>query len=73
MDLVHIEVYLDDFIGVIQGVPSKQTQMNHQLFRSIDDFFRLNNPQDRAREDPISLNKLAKGDENWSSIKTVLS
>ena len=36
--------------------------MTHHLFHSIDKILRPNNPLDVAREEPISLNKLAKGD-----------
>ena len=70
--LAHIEVYLDDFLGVIQGGPVEQTHMTHHLFRFIDELFRPNNPQYRAREEPISLKKSAKGYARRITTKTVL-
>ena len=51
--LSHVEVYLDDFISVIQGVPEERKQMTRHLFSSIDYLFRPNNPLDMAMEEPI--------------------
>ena len=70
--LAHIEVYLDDFIGVIQGGPTEQNQMIHKLFYSIDKLFLPINTQGQAIEEPISLNKLTKVDAKWNTTKTVL-
>ena len=39
---------------------------------TIDELFRPNNKDDIAREDPISLKKLRKGDAAWSTQKFVL-
>ena len=50
--LSHVEVYLDDFIGVVQGVPEEHKQMTWHLFSSIDYLFRPNNPLDMAMEEP---------------------
>ena len=66
---MHIEIYLDDFIGVVQGGTAEQTLINCHLLCSIDDLFRPNNIQDRAREEYISLQKLAKGDTRWNTTK----
>ena len=71
--LAQIEVYLENFIGFIQGGPAEQTQKTHHLFRSIDELFCPNNARYRAQEEPISLKKLAKGDARWSTTNTVLN
>ena len=34
--LAHVEVYLDDFIGIIQGGEKEKRQMTRHLFRAID-------------------------------------
>ena len=46
--------------------------MTRHLFRSINEPFRLNEKDDIAREDPISLKKLRKGDAAWSTKKVIL-
>ena len=46
--------------------------MKRHLFRAIDELFRPNNKDDIAREEPISLKKLRKGDTAWSTQKVVL-
>ena len=46
--------------------------MTRHLLRSIDKLFLPNNSQDRAIEEPISLNKLAKEDVRWRTTNTVL-
>ena len=57
--LAHVEVYLDKFIGVVQGGPYEWKNMTHQLFRSINNLFQPNGQLDVAREELISLNDLA--------------
>ena len=37
--LDHVKVYLENFIGVIQGIPVEQQLMTRQLFHSIDTLF----------------------------------
>ena len=46
--------------------------MTRYLFRAIGKIFRPNNKDDIAREEPISLKKLHKGDAAWSTQKVVL-
>ena len=70
--LAHVEVYLDDFIGITQGGPTERIQMMRHLFRAIDELFCPNNKDDIAREEPISLKKLRKGDSAGSTQKVVL-
>ena len=70
--LAHVEVYLDDFISITQGGPTERRQMTRHLFRTIDEIFRPNNKDEIAREEPISLKKLRKGDAAWSTQNVVL-
>ena len=46
--------------------------MTRYLFHTIDEIFRPNNKDDIAREEPISLKKLRKGDAAWSTKKAIL-
>ena len=71
-DPAHVEVYLNDFIGIFQGGPTKRRQMTQHLFHAIDDIFQPNKKDDTAREEPISFKKLRKCDSAWSTQKVVL-
>ena len=57
-----IDVYLDEFILVIQVGPRERSQMLRHLFHQIDRGFCPNKEVDTNRKDPISLNKLGQGD-----------
>ena len=46
--------------------------MTRHLFRAIDELFCPNDKDDIAREEPISLKKLCKGDAEWSTKKVIL-
>ena len=46
--------------------------MTQHLFRAIGELFRPNNKDGIAREEPISLKKLCKGDAAWSTKKVIL-
>ena len=46
--------------------------MTRPLFCAIDILFQPNDKDDPAREEPISLKKLRKGDATWSMEKFVL-
>ena len=70
--LSQVEVYLDDSIGITQGISTERRQMTGHLFHTIDKIFRPNNKDDLAREEPISLKKLRKGDAAWSTQDFVL-
>ena len=50
--LDHIEVYLNNFIGVTHGGPSEQRQMMLRLFRPIDTLLRPKKPLDVAMRIP---------------------
>ena len=70
--LAHVEVYLDGSIGITQGGATERRHMTRHLFRAIDELFLPNNKDDIAREEPISLKNLRKGDAAWSTQKVVL-
>ena len=46
--------------------------MTRHLSRAINELFRQNNKDEIAREEPISLKKLRKGDATWSTKKVIL-
>ena len=45
----YVEVYLYNFIGVVQGGPDEKIYLTGHLFHSINALFRPNNPLDVAR------------------------
>ena len=49
-ELAHVEVYLDNFIGVFQGVQTDCTQITRQFFHSIGELLNPNNPTYVARK-----------------------
>jgi hypothetical protein len=65
-----IEVYVDDFIGLV--IPTSKTQLDHvasSVMYGIHDIFP---PATDASDDPISQKKLLKGDGQWANVKEVL-
>ena len=58
--IAHVEVYIDDFIVVVQGGPTKSTHIMRHLLQSIHELFRPNNCLCIDIEYPISLNNLFK-------------
>jgi hypothetical protein len=65
-----IEVYVDDFIGII--IPTSQQQLNNvasSIMQGIHDIFP---PDKNVLNDPISYKKLQTGDGQWAIIKDVL-
>ena len=70
--LAHVEVYLDDFIGIVQGGPTERRKIMQHIFHDIKDFLRPKDKDNTAREGPISLKNLRKGDAAWSMQKVVL-
>lgn len=71
--LHYIDVYVDDFIGVVQGDARQRAHVRRTLFNTIDDVFRPCDTTDAPqRQQPISVKKLAAGDGCWSTQKTIL-
>ena len=68
----NIDVYLDDFISVIQGAPMERCQILWHLFHQINRVFCPNKEADTDRKYPISQNNLGQGDGDQSTINTVL-
>ena len=69
--LAYTDVYVDDFIKLAQGWRNC-LRVRRTAYHCIDAVFRPNDAQDRHRKDPISVKKLAKGDDAWSTRKTIL-
>ena len=71
--LDYTDVYVDDFLGLGQGSPARLKRIRRKLFECIDKIFRPLKPGDpAARQHPISLKKLRKGDARWETRKVTL-
>jgi hypothetical protein len=69
----YVDIYVDDYIGLVQGGPPRQNRVRRILFESIDLIFRPLSPDDPdTRQEPISVKKLLKGDGAWRTRKTIL-
>jgi hypothetical protein len=66
-------VYVDDFIGMVQGGKSRRRRVKRVLLHSLDTVFRgLGSTDGPFRQEPASIKKLLKGDATWSTRKVVL-
>jgi hypothetical protein len=67
------DVYVDDFIGVIQGNLKRRQRVKHALMHVLDKVFRGVDEWDSPhRQEPASLKKLLKVDATWATRKAVL-
>lgn len=71
--LAYIDVYMDDFVALVQGKPSRRRYVRQLLMQAVDTVFRPKDVSDPShRQEPISEKKLRKGDGCWETTKTVL-
>lgn len=71
--LAYWDVYVDDFIGVVQGNKHRRRRVKEVLLHALDDVFRPLDPSDNPnRQEPASLKKMSKGDAAWTTTKTIL-
>ena len=68
----NIDVYLDDFILVVQVGSRERRQMIWHLFHQIDRVFRPNKEVYTNRKYHISQKKMGQVDGAWSTRNTVL-
>jgi hypothetical protein len=67
------DVYVDDFIGMVQGKPYHRQHVKRILFHSLDKVLRPLEDTDGPRhQKPASIKKMLKGDETWATWKTIL-
>ena len=67
------DVYVDDFIQLVQGGRRRRQRLRRILFHCIDMVFRPPDElDDKWKKDPISLKKLLKGDGALETTKIIL-
>jgi hypothetical protein len=67
-----IDIFVDDFLGVCQGSPSRRQFIRRVLLNAIDTILRPLDNADQYRKEPISIKKLQQGDASWATIKEIL-
>jgi hypothetical protein len=71
--LGQFDIYVDDFLGTAQGKRRRLNRLRRTLFHTLDEVLRPLDPLDTdARQEPISVKKLRKGDARWSTTKQML-
>jgi hypothetical protein len=71
--LAKFDIYVDDFLGIAQGSRKRLRQLRRVLFHTLDEVLRPKDQADpEARQEPISIKKLQKGDACWSTTKQML-
>ena len=72
MCLSYVDVYVNDFILLQQGLPAQCTAARRNLFHQIDCVFRPNNSHDTNRTEVNSIKKLRKGDAAFTVVNKFL-
>jgi hypothetical protein len=67
------EVYVDNFIGMVQGSRTHRRHVKRVLLHNLDKVFRpLDHINNEHRQDPAFIKKMKKGDAAWATRKIVL-
>jgi hypothetical protein len=67
------DVYVDDFVGMVQGSPKHRQHVKRTLLSSLDVVLCPLDDQDNVhRQEPASMKKMLKGDATWETRKVVL-
>ena len=68
-----VDIFVDDYLVVAQGSPSRRSKARRSLFHALDKVFRPLSDTDSAfRKEPLSLKNLQKGECSWTTSKTIL-
>jgi hypothetical protein len=71
--IANVDVFVDDFIGMCQGMKSRRKVVRRIRLHSLDEIFRPLQPGDNPhRKEPASEKKLSQGDGYWDTRKLVL-
>jgi hypothetical protein len=66
------DVYVDDFIGMVQGSSNHRRHAKQVLLHSLNKVLHCLDPSDNPhRQEPVSIKKMLKGDATWATRKIV--
>jgi hypothetical protein len=67
------DVYVDDFIGMVQGNHKHRRHVKRFLLHALDRVFRKLDKKDGPHcQEPASIKKMKKGDATWATRKIIL-
>ena len=70
--VAHVDVYMDDFIGLAQGSQELCQDTRRCIMHSIDQIFAQPDERTPTRKELVSENKMNKGDGSWNQQKEIL-
>ena len=72
--LAYLNVFVDDFIWLAQGLTHWRRHVRRTLFHDLDKVFRpLDKLESNHKKEVLSLKKLDKGDCSWYTCQVLLS
>ena len=71
--LKYWDIYVDDFLGLVQGNQWTRQMVKRILFQALDLVFRpVDDDDTKFCEEPASVKKLRKGNARWMTSKIIL-
>ena len=70
--IAHVDVFVDDFIGIVQGSQRQCKNVRRCIMHTVDNVFSQPDLATAQRKETISEKKLLKGDGGWSQHKEIL-
>jgi hypothetical protein len=70
--IAHVDVFIDDFIGVAQGSRRRCRNVRRCIMHAVDKVFARPNVGTPGRKEAVSVKKLCKGDGGWCQRKEIL-
>ena len=70
--ITHVDVFVDDFIGIAQGSQHCCKNVRHCIMHAVDDVFSQPDLVTAQQKEAVSEKKLLKGEGGWSQCKQIL-
>ena len=71
--LLYVDIFVDDFLGLAQGLRHRRCHVRCTLFHALDKVFRpLDRQDNKQRKEVLSTKKLEAGYCLWSTCQTTL-
>ena len=69
---MHVDVFIDDFIGLAQGSQHWCWNIQHCIMHAVDQVFAQQDSDTAQQKETISEKRLGKGDGGWNQHKEIL-
>lgn len=71
--LSYNDVYMDDFISLVQGSRRRRRMVRRILMHAVEEVFCTPSPTEGPQhQHPLSVKKMTQGDASWETLKVVL-